>query len=504
MIPARSLAAGAALAVGSASWLSAQQFRLTLDSRFQSVAFRGLRLDSVPSSETVTSSSGGRATNEGFAVRCLPGEFYCYYFRPGAVLRSNPWVTTARGAVWDLGLPGLSLHTQGQVAAKLRSGATWPGSQPAFRLLEGYARYTTSRLDLRAGRQYVVAGRFGLRGLDGAGVTLQLPDAGLALSGYAGWGLARGGSLPITSEVVNPLEEFRPRQRELVSGVQVGLRSGPIRLRTAYHREYDPGPRYLVGERLGADLWAQLPGRFDLSAGADYDLAMGWWGNAEIVFGFSPRRWLDAGLGVRRYRPYFELWSIWGAFTPAPYDAAFGHLVLRLPERLILNTRGEVYRYLPTGAATPLVVETMDRGWRWSAGASYSPASSWLLDLGYQLELGPGAGSGAAQGAVLYRPSNRLKLALDASILERPLELRFNQSSLRALGAQFEFRPSATFSLGVQLQGYRETRDRPDAASLTWDHLRLATWLTVLLASDARSAGLPPAVRRMPSGGVIR
>ncbi len=485
-----------ALAIAVASPALGQQFRLELDSRFQSVAYRGLRADSVPASDTVTSEHGGPATRDGFALRCRAGAAYCYFFRPGDPLRANPWVTTARGTLWGLGLRGLSFHVAALGAVDLGSSDLWPGSTPALRLIEGYARLVRTGWEVRAGRQYL-ASRFGLQGLDGLRADLEIARVGLELTGYGGWSLARGSSLPIASPALNPLDEFRPRRRQLLGGLQVGLRRGPLVLRSAYQRELDPGPRYLAGERVGADLLAELPLSFSLSLGCDYDLAMGWWGNAEAVLGFRRGDRLVADLGARRYRPYFELWTIWPAFTPVPYKSVFGNLSLKVARPLTVRVQGETYRYAPTGVAPGLLVETLDRAWRWIFGGSYQDHRL-AASANYFLELGPGAGGGGLEGSLRFRPSEELTLGFQGSYLRRPLELRFNESTLRTIEAQVDYRVSGRLMLGAELGRYDENRDRPDAAAVSWDHFRIATRVSVALRSAAERAELPAAVLRMP------
>lgn len=481
--------------------LPGQGFRVRLDARFQSVSYRGIAADSILTADTVTGPNGGAQTRDGFAVRCLPGTDYCHFFRPGQVQRAAPLVTTAEGALWGLGISGLSLHATARAAVDLGSADVWPGTSPAMQLLEGYAQYAVPHLTARAGRQYT-ASRLGFQGFDGAWLTLRHRGLGLEFTGYGGWGLAHGVALPVTSPALNPLNDFQPRNRQLLTGAQLGWARPPAALRAVYEREFDPGPDYLVAERAGIDAFLDLPLALRLSGGADYDVAMGWWGSAEATLGFAPGgSWLSAAAGARRYRPHFDLWTIWGAFSPVPYHAMFGSIALGPQWGVRLRARGEQYWYAPAEAQTPLVGGAKDEGWRWTFGASYRPKLPLTIDAGYSLELGPGAGAGGIDGTVLYAPDERLRVSIYASMLERPLEFRFNESSLRAFGLDTEYRPSTRIRVGATVTRYGETRDRPDAAAVDWSQFRVTTRLTVLLGSAADQAGLPPAVRRMPSGG---
>src|SRR6266513_3423515 len=89
-----------ALLVLCASPLAAQGYRLRLDGRFQAVGYRGVQLDSIPVTDTIAGPGGGPTTPDGFAVRCPSGALYCLFFRPGAVPRGAPFVTTADASLW--------------------------------------------------------------------------------------------------------------------------------------------------------------------------------------------------------------------------------------------------------------------------------------------------------------------------------------------------------------------------------------------------------------------
>ena len=57
-------------------------------------------------------------------------------------------------------------------------------------------------------------------------------------------------------------------------------------------------------------------------------------------------------------RKDFDLWSIWGVFSPTAYTAEHASLTVAPVDRLRLSATGEAYRYDPTGAETPLVDTT--------------------------------------------------------------------------------------------------------------------------------------------------
>ncbi len=478
----------AALAPGG---LAAQGYRLRVDSRVQSVSYRSVTLDSVAASDT--------ATVAGYALQCNPNA-YCTFYRPGPVVHAAPVSTTADVTVWSLGVPGLSVRAIGRAIGDLSSGDNWPGTSSHAQLLEGYAQYAAERWTAQLGRQ-TVATRFGFTGFDGGRVTVREPRRGLDATAYAGWGLWRGGALPVTSPALNPLDEFRPPERTFVAGAGAGWTSARVDARFSYEREVDPSVDYFVSERAGLDVVARPYAGVTLAGGADYDLAQGWWGSASATLGYTaPSGRVSATAGVRRYRPHFDLWTIWGAFSPVPYTAVDGSVAVKPLARLALRARGEHYRFATSETATPLV-RVESAGWRFSWGATYTLAPAWVLDGGYHAEFGPGASSRGFQGGVTYAGGDRLSLTAHAATLDRPLEFRFDESSLDLIGLAVDCRPVSRLRVQLDASRYAEDRKRPDPGAFSWDQVRFSARVIMLFGGGADLGGVPPAVRGMPVKG---
>lgn len=498
--PRGALALGCATAVLWSGTAGAQGYRLRLDTRVQGVAYRGVVLDSIPVTDTVTGPGGGPGTPDGYAVQCT-GTAYCTYFRAGPERRGGPFTTLADLSLWGFGVPGLSAHATTRLGFDLGDADAWPGTDPAMQLLEGYAEYARERATGRLGRQ-VVASRLGTTGFDGAWVAVRDARRGLDAAGYAGWGLARGAALPVTSPALNPLDDFQPRSRQLVAGLGAGWMSDYLDAHLDYQREVDPGTRYFVSERFGAQVAVRPASGVTVSGGADYDLAAGWWGSAEASVSYA-RPNAGAVIGVRRYRPHFDLWTIWGAFSPTPYHAVHASLTVTPVRHLDLRARGERYAFDDAAAATPLTSVKAD-GWRWELGGTLRPAAGWTLDGGWHRELGPGAASAGVAGSVTYAPGRGISVMLQGASLDRPLEFRFNEAAVRLYGieAEYEATPRARFALSATR--YTQDHRRPDAAAFDWNQTRIAARVVVLFGNGADLARLPRAVRRMPGGRSAR
>lgn len=472
---------------------SAQGYRVRLDSRIQSVAWRGLEADSIPRSSVTEDPGGGFLTPDGLAARCQ-GD-WCFLFRNGATLRGVPWVTQADVSVWGLGVAGLSARANLRLAQDLGDEASWPGTEPDLQLYEGYLEYARDAVTARAGRQFLT-GRLGAYGLDGGRVLVRVGESGLQVGGYGGWGLARGTALPVTDPALNPLDDFQPRDRQVVAGAELGWNGPGADVRAEYRREVDPAVDYFVSERASLALSLGPLAGLRLSSGLVYDLAFGQLGPADVALSWlGPRIAVTAG--ARRYRPLFDLWTIWGAFSPVAYRAVHGSVEVRPLTGVSVYLRGERYDYEDTETSTPLV-DTEDDGWRTESAVTWSPDARWTVMAGHHAEFGPGASSLGYRGRIAFDPSDRFGVAVHAANLRRPLELRFSDADLIVYGADASWRPDDRWRLEVSASQYQEERGRPDAGALDWDQFRVSARITLLFGSSADRLPLPRAV---PRGG---
>ena len=470
---------------------SAQGYRLRLDTRYQLVAFRGVTPDSILADSAVIGSTGGFQTPEGFAVSCSPGSRVCRFFRAGPRLASQPFVSSADLTVWGLGIAGLSVRGNARWGVDLGRDDFWPGTQPALQLLEGYAEYSTPSITGRLGRQHV-AGRFGWTGFDGGALTARLPRQGLELAVYGGWGLARSLDVPITSPSLNPLDEFQLPERHLTAGATLGWRSRQADLRAEYRREVDPSADLFISERTALTAVLRPAEHVSVTGGTEYDLAQGWWGSSDLFLRYGDDRF-NADAGVRRYRPFFELWTIWGAFSPVSYTAIDGSVSFMV-KPIRLRASGERYWFDDSGAETALA-SFADRGWRNSLSVTASLSPTLTLDGGYHRESGPGASSRTWDGRITWLPAPALTISAFGSTFIRPLELRFDDAQVDAVGIDAAFRASERLQLALTGAQYFEERRRPDAGAFDWNQFRLHARVTWVFGSDADRLRLPSAIR---------
>jgi hypothetical protein len=484
----RAWIAASTLAVWAGS-LGAQNYRVRLDARGQAVSYRGLIADSILATAAVPSPSGGFQTPDGHAVRCSDSA-YCYYTRPGDELRGVPVSTSGSVILWGLRVPGLTIHATGRLVADLGPDNAWPATEPTGQLIEGFVEYRRPSLIARGGR-LLLASRLEPLGFDGASVEGRWRDASIEFGGYAGWGLGRAAVVPVMSPALNPLDEWRPADRQIVAGVEAGWHSSDIDTRAEYRREIDPRDNNIVSERTVISLGAQLAS-FHVAGSADYNIAEGAVGSADVTVTYTRPRLSVTG-GARRYRPYFSLWSLWSAFSPVPYNAVNASADVRATDRLTLHARGEAYRYEDAGVSTALVPDLEDRGWRTSGGGTATLNPRWSVDGNLGFEHGPGASARFADAAVRWAPNAAYSFDVHGGALDRPLELRFYDASSLWIGARGERQFGTEYRLWADVTLVNDERDRPDASASSLSQFRIRTGVSASFGSGADRLPLPPA-----------
>jgi hypothetical protein len=238
--------------------------------------------------------------------------------------------------------------------------------------------------------------------------------------------------------------------------------------------------------------------RWIATAGVEYDMAFGQVGTADASLRYAGNA-VGGLVGYRRYRPHFDLWTIWGAFSPAAYDDVHAMAWVQPAPSLRLTARGERFWYEPTDAGTPLV-RVEDAGWRVRWSASWQATRRWQLDGGYLAEFGPGAASRSADGGVTWTPDDRLSVSAFGALLARPLEFRFSETNVTSVGLDVSWDARETLRLGGGVSRYWEERERPDASGIDWDQTRVYVRATMLFESGADRHRLPPARPRRGAG----
>ncbi len=459
---------------------SAQEWRGRAFTRVQVVELRPLRLDSVPIA-TTTVENGRRMAGQQL-VTCAPAATHCFFYAPDAVVSTAPVTQDIDISVWGFGVQGLRVYLNSRFRFSLADEAFWPRSDDHFDLIRGYVELNRPRYRFRLGRDQQVSG-LGFYGYDGASAMVRFRPARLELEAYGGWGLARGLAEPVTSDALASLEEFQPRHRNYLFGFRAAARpTVNSSVEAIYQKEIQTDRSGIASERVALDArYAPIP-EVSLQGHADYDLGTGWWGKAGATVGWSPLAELHVEGRLLRYRPVFDLQTIWAAFSPTPYTGYGLAVSVRPRPDLSIRVEGERRDYGDTDAEVPFQVTT-DRTWRAGASARWSIDPRWDLEGSYWLNFTFGSALSAGEARVSVRPMDELSLGARFSAFQQLGEFRVGEGRVWSLGGDVRYETALGTVWGA-VDRYRHDRRDPESGLPDWNQIRASFGLAFYIGSE--------------------
>ena len=470
-----------ALAPVFASAVAAQSARVSGSTSLRYIELRPFVRDSVLQT-TAPGTALLRQLPDGRVVRCVPGETYCRDVHAGDALSTIPVIQDLEASVWGVGR-GVQLFTQlrGRAAAGEASDL-WPRSDDAFDVLAAWAEMARERYRVRAGRQWKVSG-LGFYNFDGVNVAFDPKRVAVEL--YAGRSLVRGmnEALGGAAGAIEGIGELKPG---ILAGAQLRYRRGErFAFGANYHLDVAADRRSLYSELAAVDA-AFTHTRVSVESALEADVASAALNEARLTARATPLRQTSVLAEVRRYRPYFELWTIWGAFSPFAFDEARG--AATWSDRTgALSLRGETaYRIYRDNDAVRGLGGVRSSGWSARTGAGWTPRRDWRLDGSYGLDAGFGAARLDASVGIT-RFIRDASLATQLLYFERLYEFRLDEGAV--LGASAD----ASLPLGDRLQAaasfalYRQNR-RSAGSRIDWNQRRASVRLQWTMGAEPRMA----------------
>jgi hypothetical protein len=276
---------------------------------------------------------------------------------------------------------------------------------------------------------------------------------------------------PRTSESLAAIEPFAPDARALLIGVQASYRPSPVfGIGALYQREIRDDRLGLYAERVAGDaVWNWSRGT--ISGTLEADLAARSVNDARITATATIREGLAARAFARHYRPFFELWTIWGAFNPvgfAEIGAGGSWRPAGRPFELDLDiTRRS---YAETNASTTFGSYRAN-GWAAFAAGSMRFSEKWLAQGSYRVEFGFGAARTESGLRVQRALGEGTYVAASTIAFQRQFEFRVSEGTVYGVGADGRVRLSPRTHLASSLAVYRHrgTRGEPD---VDWSQFR--------------------------------
>lgn len=377
------LLAGALALLAGPARLAAQGYTAEVSVQGRVVELRGLVRDSLPEGQ-VPGDGLQRTLADGTVVFCIPDEF-CRWYPSGDEETVSLVTEDVRVSTWT-GIRGLAAHVH--VRGRYGSDEFWPRSEQEVEAVYAYLSYEREPFRVRAGRQHRVNG-LGYYNFDGGALLWRGYDP-VRVEIYGGWSLARNLNAPRTGSLLEDADEFAPDDRGYLLGADVrgdwGRRvSGAI----TYQREIRTDRLALYTERVGGDVGVRL-GDVIVDLAADYDLGWEEFNEASVRVATPLPRGFELMGQARRYIPHFELWTIWGAFSPVGFDEGRVWVAWNAPRADLRLEAGGAYREYEETDAGAEFVRLENSGWRAFGRASYG-RGGWFANGSYRAEEGSGA-----------------------------------------------------------------------------------------------------------------
>lgn len=462
----------------------AQSVRVSGVSTVQYVSARALREDSVPSEETIGEGML-RRTAEGAAVRCLADASSCRYLAPGRLLHALPLTQDVSIAGWGLGR-GVRLQAQLRFRPAAPGDAElWPRADERFEALEAYLEIARPLGRLRLGRQWQSSG-LGTYSYDGASV--QLRRWGAALDLYGGWSLVRGLSEPVTSSALAAVEPFAPDARGVLLGSRLQLRLSPAAGGSiTYQREIRSDRLGLYSERLSSDASFRAP-RWSLGLATDADLATRALNHLRLQGTARPRDDLELELFARRYRPYFDLWTIWGAFAPVGFSELGGGASLTPAHWPVAVSLDVARRRYADTEATLSFAPLRDSGWRVGTAVGSRLDSPWSASLRYAAEVGFGAAKNELALRLQRSFAGGARVGAHGTVFDRASDYQLTNGVVVGGGLDGALPLGTALRASGQLFAYRHL-GAGEATGPDWTQLRGLLRVEWALGSEPGSGG---------------
>jgi hypothetical protein len=158
-----------------------------------------------------------------------------------------------------------------------------------------------------------------------------------------------------------------------------------------YQKETSKDSDLLYSERIAGSARLVFD-RASLDVEIKYDLNSEAVNMVRVAASAPLRAGLRATGEFRKYRPFFDLWTIWGAFSPVGYEEARARLDWIAPDgRAGAHAYGSYRQYQDADVATVVTYGLQDESCRLGGGARYALGDNMTVDGEYRYDVGYGA-----------------------------------------------------------------------------------------------------------------
>ncbi|HEX9564205.1 MAG TPA: hypothetical protein VF981_09545 [Gemmatimonadaceae bacterium] len=471
-------AAALAMLLAAGATASGQTIRVTGSTSARYIQLRLFARDSVPVADAAGTSLL-RQLPDGSIVRCIPGEAYCHQVRAGEVLSTVPVIHDLNLSAWGFGR-GLRLNSQIRGRSSFgESTDLWPRENEHLEVLALYGEMERGDLRLRAGRQWRVSG-LGFYNFDGLAVALR-PRPAMWIEAYGGRSLSRGLNEGRTGSALESIENLSAPDAGILFGLQGRYRpSQRVQLGAVYQMDVRADRAGAYSELAAVDGVLRFT-RGTAEGSVEFDLAGRALNHASLALRSNPIGNTTYFAEARRYHPYFELWTIWGAFSPVGFDEGRGGVTWATRDgRLMVRAEASYRRY--GDAETDAPDDFSTSGWGAGSSLNWAPAPDWRLTGSYRLESGFGAARWDGHAGIRYDVANRGYIAAQAVAFQRLYEFRLGEGTVLGLGGEGAATITERSRAFASIMWYRQQAGAMSA--IDWNQLRASLRVEWVLGGE--------------------
>ncbi len=459
--------------------LVAQGIRISGTTWVQSIDLRPLEQDSLLAAQ-VAGAGSTRRTSDGQLVQCPATSVWCFFSTSGARETTTPLLQDLSLAAWGL---GRGVSAQAHLRARSALGGTaarWPRADDHLDALDAFVQVDRAAGRLRVGRQWATNG-LGAYNFDGGALLLR--RGAHSVEAYGGRALAQGLNESYRSAEIGAVDELPPDQNGYLAGVRLRLRPSDLTALSFVYQRVIAGDRSgLYSERVAADATTRISG-VTIDANSTFDVAGNEVNEARLRLSRALPHALHLALEARRHRPFFELWTIWGAFAPVAFDEGRAELGWRgASAHLQLSAHGAYRKYEDTDAEVGFL-PLRTTGWRTGIDASWLFSDRLVASASTATDIGFGSSRSDANAGVRWRAGDRFSLGGSVSALQSIYEFRVGTG--RVLGAtadaSLRLTPETRIAVDGGVYHHRLTNDAPGT---NWSQRRASVRLEWTIGSD--------------------
>ena len=368
---------------------------------------------------------------------------------------------------WGLGT-GVRLY--GEFRGRASAGDNpeiWPQADDPFDVVAAFLEVDRARFRARAGRQWK-SSALGFYNFDGASVLLRASRA-FSAELYGGWSLLPGESDEVTHSAIAGIEPYTPHNKRNLIGGEVKVRLASRATMTAlYQREITTDRSAIHSERAAFDATLRA-GRVGIDGGIEGDVANEVINEARLRVGVPVGAHFHTQLEARKYRPYFDLWTIWGAFNPIGFSEVLATAQWS-NRNAMARVGGGLRRYGDDDGGVEFD-RLRDDGWRVLADAMWTPAPLVTLNGSYRADIGFGASRSQGDVGARFNLNKSSYIGASALAFQMINELQIRDGTVYGLGTDARFGLPRNTHVGWSFAVYRHDNATP-ATETDWSQLR--------------------------------